>query len=50
MQKIAFRSFPIFRPRFAFKCDWQFSDLTQDFTNPYSELTQGYYISCFIIT
>ena len=28
----------------------QFSDLTQDFTNPYSELTQGYYISCSIIT
>ena len=26
------------------------SDLTQDLTNPYSVLKQGYYISCSIIT
>ena len=50
MQYLNFWSFPSFRPRFASKCDWQFSDLTQDFTNPISELTQGDYISCSIIT
>jgi dymeclin len=32
----ACRSFPSFRPRFASKCDRQSSDLTQDFSNPYS--------------
>ena len=35
------RSFTSFRPRFASKCDRQSSDLTQDFSNLYSELTQG---------
>ena len=50
MQHLTFRSFPSFLPRFASKCDWQFSDLTQDITNPYSESTQGDYISCSIIT
>ena len=38
MQHVIFRSFPSFHPRFASKCDCQFSDLTQDFTNPYNEL------------
>ena len=42
-KKFTFRSFPSFRPRFV-------SDLTQDVSNPYSELTQGYNISCSIIT
>ncbi len=47
---MACRSFPSFPPRFASKCDRQSSDLTQDFSNPYNELTQGYYISCSIFT
>ena len=50
MQHLTFRSFPSFLPRFASDSDWQFSDLTQDITNPYSESTQGDYISCSIIT